>query len=274
MEKNLKKVLYVLLAFGLLLVADYLVIKPLFKTKEDELLNTKTKEATIIESTLVNSQKLYNKYELNQGDISKKSQEWFQTNIKSDIAIKFQYSNKNADISKFNIYVNDIKIENEEEFYNYDKFKINFHLYEDTLVIEHIRSYNHVPFIKIIDLKNGSIRNLASAEDFYVNNVIVDEYGITASYSRLSSPVEYYLEKEDTNLVFKIPNDEVSINICDKKTWSDTLRNLDYVSFDMNYANKDDKIDFNAPTITNMKKLDEYLKSYTKEFNEICKNNN
>ncbi len=275
MEKKLKNILYILIAVFLLFVSNFLVIKPILKNKDKESLeyNDKTK-ITALEKQCDKQQKLYSKYSLVLKDVNTKSQEWFKVNLKSDLVIKFQYYNKNSEISKLNITVNDRRIENDEEFFEYDKFKINFHLYGEILVIEHLRSYDHIPFIKIIDLTTGSMKNLSSAEDFYVNEVLVNEYGVKVSYSRLTSKINYFLEKKETNIPFRVGSNNVSLNICDKNLWPEDLKNLDYVYFDMDYLYQDDIIDFNNPNITNMRKLDAFLAPYLKEFTNICKNNN
>lgn len=274
MEKNLKKVLYVIIAIGLLLISDYLVIKPLFSKNKGELLNPNVATPTIIETKLLKNENLYSKYETINENIELKSQEWYQINLKSNCIIKFQYSNKTSELSKLNLYVNDTKIENDEEFYEYDKFNINFHLYEDTLVIEHNRSYNHPAFIKIIDLTTGNTRNLANTEDFFITSVIVDEYGITASYSRLTSSLNYYLDNSETKLTFKALDKDINIDICDKNTWEEDIKNLDYVAFDMNYIIRDNKLDLNNPDISNLQNFDLFIKPHTKRISEICKINN
>lgn len=275
MESNIKKVTYILLAFALVIISDFLVIKPLLAKKDNEsLIPTSLPELTVIEKVVAVQKNLYSKITLKKDDLNEKSQEWYQVNLRSDAIIKFQYANKKNDVSKLNIKVNDIVIENDEEFYEYDKYKINFHLYGDTLVIEHERSYDHVPYVKIIDLSTGTMRNLPSLEDFYINDVIIDEYGVTAELSRLTSKLNYYIEKNETFLTFRVKNNNVSLNICNKSTWPDELVNLDYVYFDINYVYQDDSIDFDNPDITNFKKLDEFIKNYQQDFNNICKNNN
>lgn len=275
MESNIKKVTYILLAFTLVIISNFLVIKPLLAKKDNEsLIPTSLTELTVIEKVLAVQKNLYSKITLKKDDLNEKSQEWYQVNLRSDAIIKFQYANKKNDVSKLNIKVNDIVIENDEEFYEYDKYKINFHLYGDTLVIEHERSYDHVPYVKIIDLSTGTMRNLPSLEDFYINDVIIDEYGVTAELSRLTSKLNYYIEKNETFLTFRVKNNNVSLNICNKSTWPDELVNLDYVYFDINYVYQDDSIDFDNPDITNFKKLDEFIKNYQQDFNNICKNNN
>ncbi len=118
------------------------------------------------------------------------------------------------------------------------------------------------------------MKNLSSAEDFYVNEVLVNEYGVKVSYSRLTSKINYFLEKKETNIPFRVGSNNVSLNICDKNLWPEDLKNLDYVYFDMDYLYQDDIIDFNNPNITNMRKLDAFLAPYLKEFTNICKNNN
>lgn len=275
MESNIKKVTYILLAFTLVIISNFLVIKPLLAKKDNEsLIPTSLTELTVIEKVVAVQKNLYSKITLKKDDLNEKSQEWYQVNLRSDAIIKFQYANKKNDVSKLNIKVNDIVIENDEEFYEYDKYKINFHLYGDTLVIEHERSYDHVPYVKIIDLSTGTMRNLPSLEDFYINDVIIDEYGVTAELSRLTSKLNYYIEKNETFLTFRVKNNNVSLNICNKSTWPDELVNLDYVYFDINYVYQDDSIDFDNPDITNFKKLDEFIKNYQQDFNNICKNNN
>lgn len=275
MESNIKKVTYILLAFTLVIISNLLVIKPLLAKKDNEsLIPTSLTELTVIEKVVAVQKNLYSKITLKKDDLNEKSQEWYQVNLRSDAIIKFQYANKKNDVSKLNIKVNDIVIENDEEFYEYDKYKINFHLYGDTLVIEHERSYDHVPYVKIIDLSTGTMRNLPSLEDFYINDVIIDEYGVTAELSRLTSKLNYYIEKNETFLTFRVKNNNVSLNICNKSTWPDELVNLDYVYFDINYVYQDDSIDFDNPDITNFKKLDEFIKNYQQDFNNICKNNN
>lgn len=275
MESNIKKVTYILLAFTLVIISNFLVIKPLLAKKDNEsLIPTSLTELTVIEKVVAVQKNLYSKITLKKDDLNEKSQEWYQVNLRSDTIIKFQYANKKNDVSKLNIKVNDIVIENDEEFYEYDKYKINFHLYGDTLVIEHERSYDHVPYVKIIDLSTETMRNLPSLEDFYINDVIIDEYGVTAELSRLTSKLNYYIEKNETFLTFRVKNNNVSLNICNKSTWPDELVNLDYVYFDINYVYQDDSIDFDNPDITNFKKLDEFIKNYQQDFNNICKNNN
>lgn len=275
MESNIKKVAYILLAFTLVIISNFLVIKPLLAKKDNEsLIPTSLPELTVIEKVVAVQKNLYSKITLKKDDLNEKSQEWYQVNLRSDAIIKFQYANKKNDVSKLNIKVNDIVIENDEEFYEYDKYRINFHLYGDTLVIEHERSYDHVPYVKIIDLSTGTMRNLPSLEDFYINGVIIDEYGVTAELSRLTSKLNYYIEENETFLTFRVKNNNVSLNICNKSTWPDELVNLDYVYFDINYVYQDDSIDFDNPDITNFKKLDEFIKNYQQDFNNICKNNN
>lgn len=275
MESNIKKVVYILLAFALVIISDCLVIKPLFKKENGEdLIPTSLPKLTVIEKELATQKNLYSKIVLKKDNLNEKSQEWYQVNLRSDAIIKFQYSNKKNDVSKLNLKINDVVIENDEEFYEYDKYKINFHLYGDTLVIEHERSYDHVPYVKIIDLSTGTMRNLPSLEDFYINNIVIDEYGVTAELSRLTSKLNYYIEKNETFLTFRVKSNNVSLNICDKSTWPDELVNLDYVYFDINYVYQNDSIDFDNPDITNFKKLDSFIKDYQQDFNNICKNNN
>ncbi len=275
MESNIKKVVYILLAFALVIISDCLVIKPLFKKENGEdLIPTSLPKLTVIEKELATQKNLYSKIVLKKDNLNEKSQEWYQVNLRSDAIIKFQYANKKNDVSKLNLKINDVVIENDEEFYEYDKYKINFHLYGDTLVIEHERSYDHVPYVKIIDLSTGTMRNLPSLEDFYINNIVIDEYGVTAELSRLTSKLNYYIEKNETFLTFRVKSNNVSLNICDKSTWPDELVNLDYVYFDINYVYQNDLIDFDNPDITNFKKLDSFIKDYQQDFNNICKNNN
>lgn len=275
MESNIKKVVYILLAFALVIISDCLVIKPLFKKENGEdLIPASMPKLTVIEKELATQKNLYSKVVLKKDNLNEKSQEWYQVNLRSDAIIKFQYANKKNDVSKLNLKINDIVIENDEEFYEYDKYKINFHLYGDTLVIEHERSYDHVPYVKIIDLSTGTMRNLPSLEDFYINNIVIDEYGVTAELSRLTSKLNYYIEKNETFLTFRVKSNNVSLNVCDKSTWPDELVNLDYVYFDINYVYQNDLIDFDNPDITNFKKLDSFIKNYQQDFNNICKNNN
>lgn len=272
MEAYLKKLLYISIAAALVALCNSLVLKPLFENdKTKDIMEFKTIEPKIIEKEDLMQKNLYSKSTISKDNVNDKSQEWYQVNLRSDAIIKFQYSNKKNDISKFNLKVNDTVIENDEEFFDYDKFKLNFHLYGNTLVIEHSRSYDHIPYVKIIDLESGTMRNLPMMEDFYINNTIIDEYGVTIELSRLTSKLSYYLDKNETTLTFRVANNNVSMNVCDKATWSDELINLDYVAFDINYAFQDDAINFDKPDITNFKKLDSFLKNHLNDFNNICK---
>lgn len=274
MESILKKVLYIIIAFTLVFVSDYLVVKPLLKKDQDKVLKQNDNKLTVLEKSLEKQLNLYSKYSINNDDLNKKSQEWFQVNLRSDITIKFQYSNKTSSTSKFNLFVNDIKIENEEEIYEYDKYKISLYLYGDILVIEHTKSYNQTSFIKIIDITTGEIKDFPAFQEFYINDIIIDEYGLTATYSRLTSKLDYYIDSNETMLTLRVGNDFVSINTCNRYTWPKELSNLECVAFDLNYVYQNDAIDFSNTVTTNSKKLNAFLEPYMKDFNNICKNSN
>lgn len=275
MKNNFKKMAYMLLAIVLVVVSNVLVIKPLLEKDDDSsIIQTKKSEPTFLEKELVLQSNLYSKMALKNVEGKEKSQEWYQVIVRSDAIVKFQYYNKKNDVYKLNIKINDITIENDEEFYEYDKFKINFHLYGDILVLEHVRSYDHISYIKIIDLTTNTMRNLPVSEDFYINNTIIDEYGVTAELSRLTSKLDYYIEKEETLLTLRVGNTNASINVCNKTTWPEDLKNIEYVSFDINYPFVDGTINFDDPDINNFKNLEEFIKTRQKDFNNICKNNN
>ncbi len=275
MERILKKVLYIITAFTLVFISDYLVVKPLLKNNQNLSLKESELKATILEKKLENQLNLYSKYSIdNVNELNKKSQEWYQVNLRSDIVIKFQYSNKASSTSKFNLIINDTKIENEEEIYEYDKYKINFYLYSDILVVEHKKSYNQTSFIKIIDITTNEIKDFPTFQEFYINDIIIDEYGLTASYSRLTSKLDYYIESKETMLTLRVGNDFISMNTCNRYTWPKELSNLECVAFDLNYVYQNNAIDFSNTVTTNSKKLSTFLEPYIKDFNNICKNSN
>lgn len=275
MNSKIKSILYILIVFVFVAISNYLVVKPLLgKVKEENIINNKQTAPTILEKNVEKQVMLYSKMTLAADNVNNNSQEWYQVNLRSDAIVKFQYYKKKNDEYKLNIKINDNVIENDEEFYEYDKLKLNFHLYGDILVIEHERSYNHISYVKIIDLASGLTRNLPALEDFYINNTIIDEYGLTAEYSRFTSKIDTYINNNETMLTLRVGDNNVSMNVCNKNTWPKDLINLDYVAFDINYQFSDDIIDFDKPDITNFKKLEDYIKIYKQEFNEICKNNN
>lgn len=274
MKSTFKKILYTLVVFILLFISNILVVKPLFAKDEIEFIPASKVETTLLEKKVIAQNNLYSKVTIDDGKADYKSQEWYQVNLRSDAIVKFQYSVKKNNISKLNIKINDVVIENDEDFFEYDKFKINFYFYGDKLVIEHERHYDHIPYVKIIDLETGLMRNIPTQEDFYINDVIIDEYGVTAVLSRLTSNINYYIRNNQTFLTFRVKDTDASLNVCNRATWPDDLMNLDYVSFDINYPFIDNSINFDKPDIVNFKNLNEFMKEYKGEFNDICQNNN
>ncbi len=274
MKNTLKKILYTLVVLILVFISNILVVKPLFAKDKLEFIPTSKIETTLLEKKVIVQNNLYSKVTIDDGKVDYKSQEWYQVNLRSDAIVKFQYSVKKNNISKLNIKINDVVIENDEDFFEYDKFKINFYFYGDKLVIEHERHYDHIPYVKIIDLETGLMRNIPTQEDFYINDVIIDEYGVTAVLSRLTSNINYYIRNNQTFLTFRVKDTDVSLNVCNRATWPDDLMNLDYVSFDINYPFIDNSINFDKPDIVNFKSLNEFMKEYKSEFNDICQNNN
>lgn len=273
MEKKLDKILYVLVAFTLVFASDYFLLKRIEKNSNEPAfyINDWTEYTTL---DLKNTEEfgLYHKYELASDNLEKKSQEWYRLVINSKIVVKFQYSNNEAKTSDFNLYVNDQKIENEEEILNEDKFKLNFYLYGDILVIEHQKADNRLSFVKIINTTTGETRNLSAALDFYITNVLIDFNGITVSYSRQAQKMDSFLSGEKDLIAFTVDGKEVYINPCDKSTWGDQVTQTDYVAFDMKYDFTDNILNLEQPGLQNFKTFSDYMNEYTTEFRNVCKN--
>lgn len=273
MEKKLDKILYVLVAFTLVFASDYFLLKRIEKNSNEPAfyINDWTEYTTL---DLKNTEEfgLYHKYELASDNLEKKSQEWYRLVINSKIVVKFQYSNNEAKTSDFNLYVNDQKIENEEEILNEDKFKLNFYLYGDILVIEHQKADNRLSFVKIINTTTGETRNLSAALDFYITNVLIDFNGITVSYSRQAQKMDSFLSGEKDLIAFTVDGKEVYINPCDKSTWGDQVTQTDYVAFDMKYDFTDNILNLEQPELQNFKTFSDYMNEYTTEFRNVCKN--
>lgn len=272
MEQKLKNILYILVAITLVFVCNYLIIKEIknnFKTDDAQIIEHI--DYTKVDLNLIEEYGLYSKYTIDSTNLNTKSQEWYKILLKSDCIIDFQYYNKTADISKLNLIINDKRIENEEEFYRKDKFLLNLYLYDDILVIEHQKINNRLPFIKIIDLTTGEIRNLANSMDFYINDIIINENGIKVSHVRHNQKIDHYLTSDNVNLSFTLNNEEIIVNPCDKKTWDERLLNLDYVAFDISYSFSDFVLDLDNLEIDNLKTFEEYMKIYSKEFKTKCK---
>lgn len=272
MEQRLKNILYVLVAVTLAFITNYFIIAEIMDNiKEEEIKineNVSTTKANIL---LTEEYGLYNKFELVDSNLDRESQEWYRVLLRSDCIVKFQYFNTVDDISKLNLYINNIKIENEEEFNKDDKFKINFHLYENILVVEHQKENNRVSFIKIIDLTTGETRNLPNNMDFYINNVEVNYLGIRISYSRHQLSLDNYINAAALEIPFSVNGEEVNINICESNSWPEELYDLDYVIFNITYKFIDNKLDLDNPEFGDLVNFKNYVKPYLSKFRSMCR---
>ncbi|MCH5166451.1 MAG: hypothetical protein J1F35_01030 [Erysipelotrichales bacterium] len=273
MERILKKILYVLLTITMLFITNYFIIKDIMNNYNDEdIIIPNNSTSKKLDTILTNEYGLYNKYELVNNVSEKETNIMHRVLLRSDCVVELQYyNNRNNETLKMVLNVNDKRIENEEEFLKEELYNINFHLYEDILVIEHLKSYNRIPFVKIINLTTGETRNLASDIDFYINNVKIDETGISVSYSRQIMSPQYYIDLNINEVPFTVDEKEIIIDVCKKNSWTDELYTLDYVSFDMTYTYTNNILNINTPVINNLKSFKDFMKNYTQNNSTICK---
>lgn len=273
MEKKINKILYILIALMMILISNYLVINEVFSNflEKSEIMPFDTNIATKMPTTVAEENGLYTRYETLGDSINRDTQEWFKVLLKSDVIVKFQYYNQDSETSRLSLYVNEIQIDNNEVFLKEDKYKINFHIFEDILVIEHKKENNRLPFIAIVNLESGEVRYLSNDFDFYINGVNVDHDGIRVSYSREQDKLDYYIESNALKLPFAVNGEQVVINVCSKNTWSEELYKLESVAYDLVYRFDKDGLNINFPVKENIVDFNNYLKPYLRHFNTICK---
>lgn len=272
METKLNNILYIVIAIGLFVLVNYLLIKPIVK-REPIKDNYPSSEINYkkLDVETIETKDNYTAYKLKKETLDYQTQEWQQVKLNDMFVINFQYQAIDKELSQLNIYINDIKINWANELTESDKYNLYFHQYGPYLVLEHRKFDGSLPLIKIYNYETKEVKKLTGEKDFYINQVLVDCYGISTFYSRQTSSLSYLTLKGDYQYSFTLNDQEIMIDGCNKSSWDASLISAPYVSYNELIPVNDSGLDFDNIRIEEKKDLTTYMAPYESFIKEICR---